>query len=101
MLRRPPRSTQGVSSAASDVYKRQVSTQSTWVLRTVRKKPIIPCKQNETKAGFEIRKTFSSRIFSASSSVKMGTSEQDKSSCLLYTSPSPRDLSTSRMPSSA
>eukprot|EP00831_Metopus_contortus_P031266 TRINITY_DN25528_c0_g1_i4.p1 TRINITY_DN25528_c0_g1~~TRINITY_DN25528_c0_g1_i4.p1 ORF type:complete len:135 (+),score=26.06 TRINITY_DN25528_c0_g1_i4:116-520(+) len=32
MIRRPPRSTQGVSSAASDVYKRQVSTQSTWVL---------------------------------------------------------------------
>eukprot|EP00831_Metopus_contortus_P048075 TRINITY_DN3902_c0_g1_i2.p1 TRINITY_DN3902_c0_g1~~TRINITY_DN3902_c0_g1_i2.p1 ORF type:complete len:261 (-),score=30.25 TRINITY_DN3902_c0_g1_i2:36-818(-) len=31
MIRRPPRSTQGVSSAASDVYKRQVSTQSTWV----------------------------------------------------------------------
>ena len=25
MMRRPPRSTQGVSSAASDVYKRQVS----------------------------------------------------------------------------
>eukprot|EP00831_Metopus_contortus_P041355 TRINITY_DN3244_c0_g2_i2.p1 TRINITY_DN3244_c0_g2~~TRINITY_DN3244_c0_g2_i2.p1 ORF type:complete len:259 (-),score=52.18 TRINITY_DN3244_c0_g2_i2:186-962(-) len=33
MIRRPPRSTQGVSSAASDVYKRQVSTQSTWVAR--------------------------------------------------------------------
>eukprot|EP00831_Metopus_contortus_P039515 TRINITY_DN3096_c0_g1_i4.p1 TRINITY_DN3096_c0_g1~~TRINITY_DN3096_c0_g1_i4.p1 ORF type:complete len:603 (+),score=112.24 TRINITY_DN3096_c0_g1_i4:108-1916(+) len=33
MIRRPPRSTQGVSSAASDVYKRQVvSTQSTWVI---------------------------------------------------------------------
>eukprot|EP00831_Metopus_contortus_P012647 TRINITY_DN15094_c0_g1_i4.p1 TRINITY_DN15094_c0_g1~~TRINITY_DN15094_c0_g1_i4.p1 ORF type:complete len:130 (-),score=24.96 TRINITY_DN15094_c0_g1_i4:46-435(-) len=30
MIRRPPRSTQGVSSAASDVYKRQVSTQTTW-----------------------------------------------------------------------
>eukprot|EP00831_Metopus_contortus_P021513 TRINITY_DN19631_c0_g1_i2.p2 TRINITY_DN19631_c0_g1~~TRINITY_DN19631_c0_g1_i2.p2 ORF type:complete len:100 (+),score=26.10 TRINITY_DN19631_c0_g1_i2:79-378(+) len=30
MIRRPPRSTQGVSSAASDVYKRQ--TQSTWDL---------------------------------------------------------------------
>ena len=27
--------------------------------------------------------------------------EQDTYSCLLYTSPSPRDLSTSRMPSSA
>ena len=25
MIRRPPRSTQGVSSAASDVYKRQVA----------------------------------------------------------------------------
>eukprot|EP00657_Telonema_sp_P-1_P004709 TRINITY_DN2111_c0_g1_i1.p1 TRINITY_DN2111_c0_g1~~TRINITY_DN2111_c0_g1_i1.p1 ORF type:complete len:113 (+),score=18.11 TRINITY_DN2111_c0_g1_i1:105-443(+) len=32
MIRRPPRSTQSRSSAASDVYKRQVSTQSTgWV----------------------------------------------------------------------
>eukprot|EP01017_Pseudomicrothorax_dubius_P006568 TRINITY_DN1190_c0_g1_i5.p1 TRINITY_DN1190_c0_g1~~TRINITY_DN1190_c0_g1_i5.p1 ORF type:complete len:558 (+),score=150.26 TRINITY_DN1190_c0_g1_i5:48-1721(+) len=30
MIRRPPRSTQSRSSAASDVYKRQVSTQSTW-----------------------------------------------------------------------
>eukprot|EP00828_Plagiopyla_frontata_P021471 TRINITY_DN28065_c0_g1_i2.p1 TRINITY_DN28065_c0_g1~~TRINITY_DN28065_c0_g1_i2.p1 ORF type:complete len:415 (+),score=77.77 TRINITY_DN28065_c0_g1_i2:84-1328(+) len=30
MIRRPPRSTLSSSSAASDVYKRQVSTQSTW-----------------------------------------------------------------------
>eukprot|EP00826_Nyctotherus_ovalis_P049920 TRINITY_DN6069_c0_g5_i3.p1 TRINITY_DN6069_c0_g5~~TRINITY_DN6069_c0_g5_i3.p1 ORF type:complete len:228 (+),score=77.97 TRINITY_DN6069_c0_g5_i3:32-685(+) len=30
MIRRPPRSTRKESSAASDVYKRQVSTQSTW-----------------------------------------------------------------------
>ena len=28
-------------------------------------------------------------------------SDEELSSCLLYTSPSPRDLSTSRMPSSA
>ena len=27
--------------------------------------------------------------------------ERERSTCLLYTSPSPRDLSTSRMPSSA
>eukprot|EP00657_Telonema_sp_P-1_P004166 TRINITY_DN1962_c0_g1_i12.p2 TRINITY_DN1962_c0_g1~~TRINITY_DN1962_c0_g1_i12.p2 ORF type:complete len:110 (-),score=63.49 TRINITY_DN1962_c0_g1_i12:110-439(-) len=33
MIRRPPRSTQSRSSAASDVYKRQVSTQSTGSLR--------------------------------------------------------------------
>eukprot|EP00657_Telonema_sp_P-1_P003957 TRINITY_DN1919_c0_g1_i2.p1 TRINITY_DN1919_c0_g1~~TRINITY_DN1919_c0_g1_i2.p1 ORF type:complete len:115 (+),score=14.82 TRINITY_DN1919_c0_g1_i2:124-468(+) len=32
MIRRPPRSTQSRSSAASDVYKRQVSTQSTGIL---------------------------------------------------------------------
>eukprot|EP00657_Telonema_sp_P-1_P003035 TRINITY_DN17132_c0_g1_i1.p1 TRINITY_DN17132_c0_g1~~TRINITY_DN17132_c0_g1_i1.p1 ORF type:complete len:159 (+),score=41.00 TRINITY_DN17132_c0_g1_i1:78-554(+) len=31
MIRRPPRSTQSRSSAASDVYKRQVSTQSTGI----------------------------------------------------------------------
>ena len=30
MIRRPPRSTQGVSSAASDVYKRQVSITVSW-----------------------------------------------------------------------
>ena len=30
-----------------------------------------------------------------------GTSLDDSNNCLLYTSPSPRDLSTSRMPSSA
>eukprot|EP00658_Telonema_sp_P-2_P027794 TRINITY_DN21407_c0_g1_i3.p1 TRINITY_DN21407_c0_g1~~TRINITY_DN21407_c0_g1_i3.p1 ORF type:complete len:290 (+),score=83.86 TRINITY_DN21407_c0_g1_i3:128-997(+) len=34
MIRRPPRSTLSSSSAASDVYKRQVSTQSTGRLRT-------------------------------------------------------------------
>ena len=33
--------------------------------------------------------------------LKKGTSSAEKVTCLLYTSPSPRDLSTSRMPSSA
>ena len=33
--------------------------------------------------------------------VKMSTNPPDDNACLLYTSPSPRDLSTSRMPSSA
>ena len=32
---------------------------------------------------------------------KLITKKQTQDSCLLYTSPSPRDLSTSRMPSSA
>eukprot|EP01007_Sphenomonas_quadrangularis_P002880 NODE_4972_length_300_cov_46.318725_g4527_i0.p1 GENE.NODE_4972_length_300_cov_46.318725_g4527_i0~~NODE_4972_length_300_cov_46.318725_g4527_i0.p1 ORF type:complete len:88 (+),score=15.30 NODE_4972_length_300_cov_46.318725_g4527_i0:2-265(+) len=30
MIRRPPRATRVRASAASEVYKRQVSTQSTW-----------------------------------------------------------------------
>ena len=30
MIRRPPRSTQGVSSAASDVYKRQILGSRNW-----------------------------------------------------------------------
>ena len=33
--------------------------------------------------------------------IKTSNHKQNKNSCLLYTSPSPRDLSTSRMPSSA
>eukprot|EP00656_Telonema_subtile_P030258 TRINITY_DN3325_c0_g1_i2.p1 TRINITY_DN3325_c0_g1~~TRINITY_DN3325_c0_g1_i2.p1 ORF type:complete len:533 (+),score=171.09 TRINITY_DN3325_c0_g1_i2:99-1697(+) len=37
MIRRPPRSTLSSSSAASDVYKRQVSTQSTGVRRAMLK----------------------------------------------------------------
>eukprot|EP00828_Plagiopyla_frontata_P046466 TRINITY_DN825_c0_g1_i3.p1 TRINITY_DN825_c0_g1~~TRINITY_DN825_c0_g1_i3.p1 ORF type:complete len:361 (+),score=52.05 TRINITY_DN825_c0_g1_i3:71-1153(+) len=36
MIRRPPRSTLSSSSAASDVYKRQVSTQSTWEKQTIK-----------------------------------------------------------------
>ena len=33
--------------------------------------------------------------------VKLGSSEDLNNACLLYTSPSPRDPKTSRMPSSA
>ncbi|WP_460366203.1 hypothetical protein, partial [Staphylococcus aureus] len=59
MIRRPPRSTRKESSAASDVYKRQLQNHfdSTPLIVIV--------------------------------------------SCLLYTSPSPRDTERSRMPSSA
>ena len=35
MIRRPPRSTQGVSSAASDVYKRQEQGQTLFVMDEV------------------------------------------------------------------
>ena len=36
-----------------------------------------------------------------SSTIAMGSQTLQTNTCLLYTSPSPRDLSTSRMPSSA
>ena len=37
----------------------------------------------------------------AQSAMQTSSDFRQKSHCLLYTSPSPRDLSTSRMPSSA
>eukprot|EP00658_Telonema_sp_P-2_P056292 TRINITY_DN4475_c0_g1_i3.p2 TRINITY_DN4475_c0_g1~~TRINITY_DN4475_c0_g1_i3.p2 ORF type:complete len:128 (+),score=16.47 TRINITY_DN4475_c0_g1_i3:87-470(+) len=42
MIRRPPRSTLSSSSAASDVYKRQVSTQSTGVPDSTNLNPTVP-----------------------------------------------------------
>ena len=39
--------------------------------------------------------------FLIDSVIKMGSLTESQLICLLYTSPSPRDLSTSRMPSSA
>eukprot|EP00831_Metopus_contortus_P048107 TRINITY_DN3906_c0_g1_i1.p2 TRINITY_DN3906_c0_g1~~TRINITY_DN3906_c0_g1_i1.p2 ORF type:complete len:248 (-),score=49.73 TRINITY_DN3906_c0_g1_i1:130-873(-) len=48
MIRRPPRSTQGVSSAASDVYKRQVSTQSTWGLKNISDKIAMESKKRSS-----------------------------------------------------
>ena len=78
MIRRPPRSTQSRSSAASDVYKRQP-----------KKKP--KAKPAEEEPAEEM--------------PAEGGSDDDPPpldiSCLLYTSPSPRDRTRSRMPSSA
>ena len=49
-------------------------------------------------------KNISAQIIDDSKSITLisaSSVEKDVKSCLLYTSPSPRDLSTSRMPSSA
>eukprot|EP00831_Metopus_contortus_P069964 TRINITY_DN63169_c0_g1_i1.p3 TRINITY_DN63169_c0_g1~~TRINITY_DN63169_c0_g1_i1.p3 ORF type:complete len:104 (-),score=35.64 TRINITY_DN63169_c0_g1_i1:74-385(-) len=49
MIRRPPRSTQGVSSAASDVYKRQGINAEYWELRnSLEKYEMLREQQNET-----------------------------------------------------
>eukprot|EP00831_Metopus_contortus_P023736 TRINITY_DN2087_c0_g1_i2.p1 TRINITY_DN2087_c0_g1~~TRINITY_DN2087_c0_g1_i2.p1 ORF type:complete len:185 (+),score=63.05 TRINITY_DN2087_c0_g1_i2:190-744(+) len=184
MIRRPPRSTQGVSSAASDVYKRQVSTQSTWEIQFIKgnmkhlaayallvlggkanpteeevtnvlKEVGIKADPKQLKAMIEALKGKKLHELIASGMGKIQTvstgaapkneskktekkadkkepkeekktvkKEEEKKeeddtlggglnifgddfqmpnpqTCLLYTSPSPRDLSTSRMPSSA
>ena len=78
MIRRPPRSTLDRSSAASDVYKRQV-----------------PAREIEGLAGFVDHFEVA---LDADGTVVL---DDDLGGCLLYTSPSPRDRTRSRMPSSA
>eukprot|EP00831_Metopus_contortus_P048030 TRINITY_DN38984_c0_g1_i1.p3 TRINITY_DN38984_c0_g1~~TRINITY_DN38984_c0_g1_i1.p3 ORF type:complete len:122 (+),score=13.95 TRINITY_DN38984_c0_g1_i1:131-496(+) len=121
MIRRPPRSTQGVSSAASDVYKRQVhggdypmtlSSQPPVNKATYKddKPPKTKPPQNthNTTNTPHLLQLSKSRLSTYSSNLALSPVLQHRDTalthfqiCLLYTSPSPRDLSTSRMPSSA
>eukprot|EP00825_Cyclidium_porcatum_P004222 TRINITY_DN11964_c0_g1_i1.p2 TRINITY_DN11964_c0_g1~~TRINITY_DN11964_c0_g1_i1.p2 ORF type:complete len:108 (-),score=27.23 TRINITY_DN11964_c0_g1_i1:6-329(-) len=56
MIRRPPRSTHCISSAASDVYKRQVvSTQSTWG-----KKELMQLALKNNRQGYPLRQRYQS-----------------------------------------
>eukprot|EP00828_Plagiopyla_frontata_P004334 TRINITY_DN1153_c0_g1_i1.p1 TRINITY_DN1153_c0_g1~~TRINITY_DN1153_c0_g1_i1.p1 ORF type:complete len:354 (+),score=67.37 TRINITY_DN1153_c0_g1_i1:107-1168(+) len=52
MIRRPPRSTLSSSSAASDVYKRQVSTQSTWEILKQKKQKLFMALPLSLKGNF-------------------------------------------------
>ena len=81
MIRRPPRSTLDRSSAASDVYKRQTRFNGNFATTFTAGKEI------KTGPGFK------NRI--------VGVNIKTIYACLLYTSPSPRDRTRSRMPSSA
>ena len=78
MIRRPPRSTLDRSSAASDVYKRQDLYQGVRGLAVK-----ILNRVERTDAYLE-------KLL-----------DNELKTCLLYTSPSPRDRTRSRMPSSA
>ena len=78
MIRRPPRSTLDRSSAASDVYKRQ---------------------QQFVDRAREARKVDAER--SVGDALRQQRQHDEAGDCLLYTSPSPRDRTRSRMPSSA
>ena len=78
MIRRPPRSTLDRSSAASDVYKRQA----------------LQVAENG-EAGSELALHGEGRCVAGKQVANLA------GACLLYTSPSPRDRTRSRMPSSA
>ena len=78
MIRRPPRSTLDRSSAASDVYKRQGQARIRVQLSAAHEQSHL----EKAIAAF----------------AKVG---KELGVCLLYTSPSPRDRTRSRMPSSA
>ena len=82
MIRRPPRSTLDRSSAASDVYKRQILNEV---------QTIDGVKEAEGNIG------------NMDSGALIVIDDKGKRifPCLLYTSPSPRDRTRSRMPSSA
>ena len=73
MIRRPPRSTPSNSSAASDVYKRQIVGQS----------------------GHVNYDTIPGVVYTAPEVASIGKTEEQlkelNKNCLLYTSPSPRD----------
>ena len=78
MIRRPPRSTLDRSSAASDVYKRQSKTNV--MNYNIENLDILIKKDERSFLEHQLELLLS---------------------CLLYTSPSPRDRTRSRMPSSA
>eukprot|EP00829_Urostomides_striatus_P004127 TRINITY_DN14452_c0_g1_i1.p2 TRINITY_DN14452_c0_g1~~TRINITY_DN14452_c0_g1_i1.p2 ORF type:complete len:105 (+),score=53.85 TRINITY_DN14452_c0_g1_i1:3-317(+) len=104
MIRRPPRSTQGVSSAASDVYKRQSAT--SYKQSIEEHVGMIMNEDNNKKIGqFSKNRSLEAMLGYAFSQVKLDLCFVYKMavsySCLLYTSPSPRDQRGSRMPSSA
>src|SRR5450756_3154590 len=90
MIRRPPRSTQSRSSAASDVYKRQLHE---WQCENVEPVQQIVCFENSLP---RIEVSYGRRYVNAD-----GLDRGDFCSltfdghvlvdCLLYTSPSPRD----------
>ena len=87
MIRRPPRSTLDRSSAASDVYKRQVFD-SSFDLR----QDVISVPNFKTKEKMDF--VFNMQVYQLGCDTMPNV-------CLLYTSPSPRDRTRSRMPSSA
>ena len=112
MVRRPPRSTQSRSSAASDVYKRQVIDKSQFgeraydIYSRLLKERIIFLGGviDDDVANTIIAQLLFLQSESDKEDIKLYINSPGGSvtaTCLLYTSPSPRDRTRARMPSSA
>eukprot|EP00656_Telonema_subtile_P027674 TRINITY_DN29806_c0_g1_i1.p1 TRINITY_DN29806_c0_g1~~TRINITY_DN29806_c0_g1_i1.p1 ORF type:complete len:106 (+),score=29.38 TRINITY_DN29806_c0_g1_i1:1-318(+) len=105
MVRRPPRSTLSSSSAASDVYKRQGFGSFQPSLHRGGAAPGLVHAQwaaNEVQAPEESEESYAETLVRIREhGVSEGLQEKEAEHCLLYTSPSPRDRTRSRMPSSA
>ena len=96
MIRRPPRSTLDRSSAASDVYKRQGNTLENG------DNVVLTQALNVKGTSFSAAKgTIVKKIKLVSDNTEQIEGKINEQTCLLYTSPSPRDRTRSRMPSSA
>ena len=117
MIRRPPRSTQSRSSAASDVYKRQVhqvARPGHDELDVVHDLEHLLGGMQEILGSFlhgdpaekqdQLLLPFDARFAHRPGTVAFDAVVDDLDllrTCLLYTSPSPRDRTRTRMPSSA
>eukprot|EP00656_Telonema_subtile_P047703 TRINITY_DN5506_c0_g1_i1.p1 TRINITY_DN5506_c0_g1~~TRINITY_DN5506_c0_g1_i1.p1 ORF type:complete len:128 (+),score=16.61 TRINITY_DN5506_c0_g1_i1:19-402(+) len=108
MIRRPPRSTLSSSSAASDVYKRQelgveLPQKQRHQRRDLQQRKELARARESTHREWEPVR-ISHRVESRRSvrlQPALGAEFVGVRVCLLYTSPSPRDRTRSRMPSSA
>ena len=116
MIRRPPRSTLDRSSAASDVYKRQPPLPSSPALECYRldSSPLgLPTlwvdlwwrgeePADDRQLVFTLTGPDGAEHYRrAHPLLRDGAFDWNPDACLLYTSPSPRDRTRSRMPSSA
>ena len=110
MIRKPPRSTQGRSSAASDVYKRQITIGEAGSrgLKTYVQLFAAIALANDVRCDVASNSTYvyaygfaedidATHALYASLVVQMVKA----CDCLLYTSPSPRDRTRARMQASA
>ena len=95
MIRRPPRSTLDRSSAASDVYKRQDQL----VAQIAAEPDFVSACDWVVDSDSRVEQLVVGVVVAQNLAVRRA--DDHGGVCLLYTSPSPRDRTRSRMPSSA